>query len=268
MTVRIGLLILFAIAAFIPAAQALPPASCGTAFCIVDLDTAVYLDNNTWGAGGATGSQSISATTATAWSTTWDWERPENNQVTSYAAAIRGWHTSIGFHFTPASVTGLPLPVQPMSPVMSTTAFTLTLDGTRTNIYDISYDLWFHTQSLPTGSSVPAFELMIWLARSPGINDWHSPVATPTIGGIVWDVFRNSSTFYTVVVQGANLTGATLDLREFIAYGINQGWLSSTWYLTSIEFGAEIFKGKGTLSVSQYATSFSAASRYGIRLRY
>jgi hypothetical protein len=49
----------------------------------------------------------------------------------------------------------------------------------------------------------------------------------------------------------------TLQLDQFIAEAIHQASLgkltfSSSWYLSSVEFGIEVYQGKGTFRVSDY----------------
>src|SRR5262245_15736098 len=176
--------------------------ACSTPFCFLDLAPGVYVVNNTWNTAGATGSQSITVSSATAWTTVWDWTRPETNVVTSYAYAGRGWNYGVGWYYPPAQ-TGLPLAVATLPQILGTTVYSLLLNVLRgPQIYDISYDIWFHTQALPASNDASAMELMIVLAESAGLQDWRPPTAIATIDGHSWKVFRNSAEFYTFSPNG------------------------------------------------------------------
>src|SRR5262245_49669371 len=101
-------------------------ATCSANFCTLDLTSAIYVVNNGWNIAGATGSQSIETLSPTSWKTVYDWNRSEPFTVTSYAAAILGWH--FGWHFTPAA-TKLPRQLSSHTPIVAVADWDLIPDA-------------------------------------------------------------------------------------------------------------------------------------------
>lgn len=230
------------------------PATCATAGCQVS-SAPWYLLNNQWGKSPATvGSQDVVAVSPSAWRTTFTWTRPDDWQVTTYVAAILGWH---GGYQVPSEFTGLPIPVVGPHKVLTETAFTITPTGPAPLRYDVAYDLWL--AGLPDGSG-PRVELMVWLSFSQDYLGVNQPyVAYPTIGGVKWKVFVTATRgpkldTISFLVNGPNLTGAKLDLKDFVRWTVENrpDILPATHFLTGVEFGPEIYKGAGTLDVTKY----------------
>lgn len=239
-----------------PAAEAQLPRTCSTNGCTIDMSPSTYVYDNEWNKRGARGSQSVTVLSPTHWSTTWDWNRHQEWTVTTYASAVTGWHW--GWHFPPAQ-TGLPVAVSTHTPVTAAVQYQYlpdaTCGGRRTCRYDVAFDLWFHGTADP-GTGSPLFELMVWLSYSRA-DLWigYTPVLqNVAIGGHTWNVFRTSSSNAVFVIADPDdVTGATLNLTDFVDEIVaqNLGILPS-WYLTSVEFGIEVYKGKGTLDVTAY----------------
>jgi glycosyl hydrolase family 12 len=240
------------------------PQTCSSTRCIIDMSSSTYVIDNQWDIGTASGTQSVTVNSTTSWSTTWNWNRPEEWNVTTYAAAITGWHW--GWHFPPAQ-TGFPLQLSAGQSVRLDTAFNVQLQsGTAVQRYDVAYDIWFHPTATPADDGSNRYELMIWLAYSRDL--WGSPsqvpIATPMIGGHRWKVFTdylvNGVPHYVAfVVDGPDLTGVSLDLKDFTDWLLaNHVMLQPAWYLTSVEFGPEIYKGRGTLNVTAYSVNIGS----------
>jgi xyloglucan-specific endo-beta-1,4-glucanase len=254
---RLSFAVALALLFITPAAPPAAPVSCAAKGCVLAFSP-LYLLNNLWNASGATGTQSITVASPTAWSTTFSWSRPDDWQVTSYAAAILGWHW--GWR-VPRELTGLPIPVVGAQRVLTESAFTIMPAGSAPLRYDMAYDLWLHgtPDPKPNGSD-PRVEVMIWLSYSQdylgGDEAW---VASPTIAGRRWKVRVEATRGKTpdtisFVIDGPNLSGASLDLKEFLAWTVanRPDILPPTHFLTSVQFGPEIYKGAGTIDVTTY----------------
>lgn len=102
------------------------------------------------------------------------------------------------------------------------------------------------TSSSATGSN--EYEIMIWLAALGGagpISSTGSPIATPTIDGVTWNLFsgpNGAMTVYSFVAQSqaSSFSGDLLDFFEYLES--SQGYPSSQ-YLLSIGAGTEPFTG-------------------------
>jgi hypothetical protein len=239
-------------------------ATCNTNLCSLDLDSRLYVLNNWWNVGGDVSvmSQSITSTAADAWQSAWDIERTDEWSVTTYSAVILGWHW--GWHFSPEA-TQLPIQLDDSVNLSLAVAFTFTPDGacgvSRTCRFDVSFDCWLHDVPVPGSGDEPVWEVMIWLAWTRDLWWGYTIVASPTIEGIVWDVIEVTDRPVPVTVflrQGADLTGFGGSLSAFTDWLVTNRGMPGTWYLSSVQFGPEIFKGKGTLSVTSYAAFVDA----------
>jgi len=235
--------------------------TCSSNGCVIDMSPPTYVLNNHWNTAGAYYvSQSSTVTSPTSWSTSWDMDRPEEWTVTTYAAAILGWHW--GWRY-PASQTGLPVQISSRTPINASVAFNLVPDGScgvsRTCRFDIAYDVWFHTTSDP-GTSTPAHEMMIWLAYSRDLFVGYPIAGSATLGGHRWKVIKATATYTAFVLdEPADLTGATLNIMEFAGWLADNLGMPNSWWLDSVQFGPEIYKGKGTLNMTYYAVTVGGA---------
>jgi hypothetical protein len=230
--------------------------TCSTHGCIIDMPPDKYVLNNHWNTNGNPISQSVTVHSPTSWSTSWDFDRPENWTVTTYAAVISGWHW--GWRYPPAQ-TGLPVQVSSRTPINAQVAFKYVPDQScgvsRVCRVDIAYDVWFHDNSNP-GTSNPAFEMMIWLAYSRDLFVGYTPLGYANIAGHRWKAIRAHETYTAFVLdEPADLTGASLNISEFVDWLVQNQGLPSTWWVDSVQFGPEVYKGKGTLNVTSYAVS-------------
>lgn len=102
------------------------------------------------------------------------------------------------------------------------------------------------TSSTATGSN--EFEIMVWLAALGGagpISSTGSPVSTPTINGVTWNLFsgpNGATTVYSFVAQ-SEVTSFTGDLLAFFKYLESSEGFSSSQYITTLEAGSEPFTG-------------------------
>jgi hypothetical protein len=114
---------------------------------------------------------------------------------------------------------------------------------------NVSYDIWFNRQDVaPLKLGQPdAGELMIWLSY-PGIRD-EADARHVVIDGIQWDVMTwvahnpttNTSWRYIAYLAHHQRNSVSrLWLNPFFRDAERAGEVSPSWYLTAIDFGAEI----------------------------
>jgi Glycosyl hydrolase family 12 len=237
---------------------AAPPAdatTCSVNGCSLDMSSSTYVLNNEWNLGSATGSQSVSVNSPTSWSTSWDWNRAEEWTVTTYGSAITGWQW--GWHI-PQAQTGLPIQIASGTPINASVAFDHVPDPScgvsRTCRYDIAYDVWIHDSSNP-GTTNPIFEMMIWLAYERNLTVGQPVAGYATIGGHQWKVLVQGSYAAFVINEPADLTAADLNITEFAQWLVTNQGKPSSWWITSVQFGPEAYKGKATLNVTSYSVS-------------
>ncbi|MBC8135249.1 MAG: endo-1,4-beta-glucanase [Fibrella sp.] len=209
-----------------------------------------YINNNVWGQGGADASswESIwtwgNASGSWGWGSNWSWTGGNAWDVKAYPSVVLGWHW--GWERTG---TGLPVRINANRPVNSKANFSVT----GTNTLNVAYDLWFHTQSNPTWENNPSDEVMIWLYRQNGAGPLGTFEGTVNLAGTSWDLYRGNIGWNVFsFIRRSNTTNATMNLRDFYGEIVRRGWMANTKYLTSVQFGSEIFNGNGQLNVNEY----------------
>ncbi|GKT56432.1 glycoside hydrolase family 12 protein [Colletotrichum tofieldiae] len=200
--------------------------------------------NNLWGASSGTGSQCTTLTGLSGsnlqWSTTWSWSGGQYN-VKSYANAV------VNISKKALSAIGS---------IPSTWNWSYSGSGLVANV---AYDLF--TSSTASGS--PQYEIMIWLGSLGGagpISATGSTIATPTVAGRTWNLYKGVNGQMTVFsfVAPSNVQSFSGDLKAFITYLVNSQGLPSSQILQSIGAGTEPFVGSNAkFTTTAYTASLS-----------
>ncbi|KAG8706191.1 hypothetical protein FRC09_002528 [Ceratobasidium sp. 395] len=99
---------------------------------------------------------------------------------------------------------------------------------------------------------------MIWLSARGGAGPAGSQIATVTVAGKSWKLFKGTVSTWTVwsFVAASEITNwSNQDLKTFFTYlSSNQG-LSTSKYLTGVQAGTEPFIGSATLTTSSYSVT-------------
>lgn len=115
---------------------------------------------------------------------------------------------------------------------------------------NVAWDLWFSTTDTGHG----ALEFMVWLRGN--VSPIGSKVASMTLAdGSGWDVWhKDQGTPVVSYVKQAQVDSVTdLDMLSLIKDAISRGYCSTSWFLTSSQFGSEIWVGGTGLTVSGYS---------------
>jgi Glycosyl hydrolase family 12/Ricin-type beta-trefoil lectin domain-like len=244
-----------ALLALTGAAQA---ATCNTNFCTLDLNSRIWVNNNGWGweSSPAGWSESITTNSSTAWRTDFNWPSgPNNNSVKAYPAAILGWHW--GWHF---QNTGLPVQLSANRNIDTNYAYSVNFGG---GVGNVAYDIWLHTQSNPNLEN-PSDEIMIWVNSTGGAGpiSQQAVISNLNIAGSTWNLHRGNIGWNVwSFVRTSNSGSGSFNIKAFTDYlRANQG-MSSSKYLTSVQFGTEIFRGAGNLNVTNYNATVGGTSQ-------
>jgi hypothetical protein len=209
-----------------------------------------WLNNNLWGASGASGTQSLWSTCSSGntigWGTEWTNWTGSAGQVKSYDSAVLGWHWGW-------KVSGTGLPVQLSANKTITCGWTYRVQAGQA--IDVAYDLFAHGTANPGSNDDPTDEIMIWLYRSGGAAPIGGTIATVNIAGTSWELHQGKNNRWNVYsfVRSSNAdTGATLSLSDFLKELTANRGLATSKYLTSVQAGAEVFLGSGRLDTDQY----------------
>jgi hypothetical protein len=237
-------------------------ANCTAAFCTLDLNTRIWVNNNTWGSDSSPAgwSESITTNSGSAWRTDFNWPTgANNNNVKAYPSAVLGWHW--GWHF---QNTGLPVQLSANRDVNSSYAYSVNFGSG--GVGNVAYDIWLHTQSNPNLEN-PSDEIMIWVNATGGAGpiSQQTVISNISIGGSTWNLHRGNIGWNVwSFVRTSNSGSGSINVRNFTDYlRANQGMAASK-YLTSVQFGSEIFHGAGNLNVTNYTAAVGSASSGGI----
>lgn len=162
-----------------------------------------------------------------------------------------------GCHYGNCSTgSGLPLQVSAFGNPQSSVNF-----NTASGQWDASYDIWFDTQPNPSGQN-DGEELMIWANHAGAPEPAGSQIGTANIEGATWQVWEsrmnNGGIGWNDVsyVRESPTNAITVNLKDFTGDSLARGYLSSAWYLTSVQFGFEPWQGGPGLGVNSF--SFTA----------
>lgn len=111
-------------------------------------------------------------------------------------------------------------------------------------VADVSYDLWL----APSAGANDQYEIMVWLAAlgaAGPISDTGSPIATPTINGVAWKLYKgpNGSTTVFSFVADSTITNWNGDMKKFFDYLTAHNGVSATSVVTHLQAGTEPFTG-------------------------
>ena len=228
------------------------------AVAATDADPAIipagkYLvNNNTWGKrhspGGHESVYVSGATSPLSWGARYNWPVGDAPyQVKAFPSIISGWHFGLW-----SMNSGLPVPLAARQSVTTSGSFTVTNPG----VQNVAYDCWFHRIERPGKDDKPTDELMIWVARFGGAGPLGQLQGRVELGGATWEIYRGQIGWNVFsFVRTTNATTWAIDVRDFTDYLVSvKGWMEKEKYLTSVQFGSEIFRteGDGRLDVTDY----------------
>jgi hypothetical protein len=162
---------------------------------------------------------------------------------------------------------GLPRAISQIGAGTVMTSWTYAENGA-TGSFNAAYDVWFSTGSGgdPTAAAPSGGYLMVWFNDSPlnqPIGRLLATGGTATIGGkqfSIWYVMNGSKPCVSYVAQ-QNFTSWTFSLGDFIQDAIARNCsgttkcLSSTWYLTNVFAGFEIWYGGVGLETKDFGVT-------------
>lgn len=120
--------------------------------------------------------------------------------------------------------------------------------------FDVAFDLWL--TSRPNGNaSTITNEVMIWLHKG-GLVPFGSQIGTYSDGAISGKIYYQAGTRpYIAVVLDTDSTAGDINVASILAKLVSLGLVSPSEYLASLEFGAEVGSGAGTLTLHSFDLS-------------
>ena len=134
-------------------------------------------------------------------------------------------------------------------------------DNGATGSYNAAYDVWFSTSSAgePSASYPSGGFLMVWYHMPTSNQPIGSMIASTTIDGKGWNVWygTNSGNGKPCVTYAAqqSINSFSYSLGDFIQDAVTRGYLQSSWYLTNVFAGFEIWNGGVGLEVTDFSVT-------------
>jgi Glycosyl hydrolase family 12 len=187
-----------------------------------------------------------------AWGADWDWTHASSStssSVLAYPAAVDGWEWGWVY-----SDTGLPVQLSSGTSVSSSWNYTFTQDTA--NTFDVSYDNWITSSSDP-GDSNPQAEMMIWLNHGGGAGPAGSEVATVSVDGASWDLYIDTDNTWPIYSfeRTSTTTSSSLTITNFTKVLTSSYGLNSSYYLSSVQAGVEVWAGEGQIDANSYSVT-------------
>lgn len=216
--------------------------------------------NSKWGHtlnGWGTGTQCVTRSdsdSAHGWQADVDWSNnasfgDDEYHIKAFPSDVVGWQ----WGYADSDNAGLPVQLSAEKNVQTSWTFQTQLGDHKS---DAIYDLWVDPSTNPSGQ--PTDEVMVFLDYTDGAHPDSDKVATVSVGGADWDVYRSTGSWQVIsFVRTATTSSADLNLRDFLDYSTNAGWLAPTKYLISVQAGFEIWRGTGKYVTTNYQLSVS-----------
>ncbi|MFW2831124.1 GH12 family glycosyl hydrolase domain-containing protein [Sphingomonas sp. ID0503] len=194
--------------------------------------------------------------------TTFNWSFPA---TTDKGATIKGYPEVI-FGVPPLGANKAnPTDKAAVFPVQLKTLTDITLDHDvsfkgNTGGFNVAYDIWL-TDKPNGGRDSVTNEVMIWVHKG-AVAPYGKPVGTFTDNGVTYSIYNKDS--YTAFVADEDVPKGSINLDNFFAKMIDMGLMSSDEYLASVELGAEIVGGTGSLTINDLDISVSSRGDDGV----
>ena len=142
----------------------------------------------------------------------------------------------------------------------------MTLPCSLTDVVPAAYDTFLGASA----SGANTFEVMVWLGLYGGISPLSAngypftPIATPTIGGVAFDLAYGTNgnvKVYSFVAHSraaTNFNGDILNFYKYLAQNYGSNGFTTSLVVQSIQAGSEVFTGSGaTFTTTGYTISAS-----------
>lgn len=222
--------------------------------------------NNTWGSGNLVDGKdySVGATyhaNSMTTATTFTWDYPPNTlsytKVLGYPSVMFGSDTfnNVWGEYDPAMV----LPVQVKNLTSLTSSYNSSIGG-EVQSFDVAYDIWLTNKPNGIWSDITN-EVMIWTHRGD-MNTYGTKVGTYSDGNYSATIYHIGT--YTALVPDKDFLVGTIDVKDVLAKLQALGIVSGDEYVNQIDYGAEPFQGKGSLTLNSLSIDVGSKDAAGI----
>jgi hypothetical protein len=118
---------------------------------------------------------------------------------------------------------------------------------------NVAFESWFFPTEDVSFDEVE-FEMMVWVNRSDNIYPAGSLVESVTFSDGTYDLYLDyfDDWTYFAYVRQDYITEGSLNWNEFVNHLVDEGYISSSYYMSVIEFGTEIIYGSGEFQIDHF----------------
>lgn len=188
-----------------------------------------------------------------------------NSSIDDATNGPPGGYASIyqGCHWGKCSTGGLtskPIEVSNLTTGKVTSSWSTTQPG-GSNVYDVTYDIWFNRT--PTASGQPdCAELMVWLNHDGSVQPIGSQIASSvSVGGRSYNVWEGPQPWgdtisYELTTGVTSVSG--LDVGALAQDAVRLGYLSRSCYLIDVKAGFELWRGGTGLATRSFSVTIAS----------
>jgi hypothetical protein len=174
----------------------------------------------------------------------WYWPNGINNEVKAYPEIL--------FGFKPfdnkSTTTKLPVKISDGKKIIASFSSVTT---TFTGIGNTAFDIWITSSPTPTQKDIKR-EIMIW-TKNYGQMPGGSKIASVNIDNVNFDFYKADWNWtYLAFVIKDNIDYKTINIHKFVEYLVNNGYMTNSEYLASVEFGNEVVQGQGSTKITNF----------------
>ena len=214
---------------------------------------------NVWNPAGAatyseTDSGSISLTEVASLNMAWNVVSSSSPGIVSFGSIVYGLHPGN----STSTTTKLPVLVSAVPSTALVTGHVIT-NCLTTCGYDTTFDIFVMSSKAPSNTA-GGVEILIHTSDSLTTNS-NSPNGTVTWNGVTYQVIYNGfsvanwNNVQYLAPAGTSVTDLNLNLNSLMSDLVARGYINSTDYLVSVEFGTEVGFGSGTTNITNFSVT-------------
>ena len=212
-----------------------------------------YVVNNDWNVEGLTRGKDYTLTSAfttknMASGTVFNWNFPVSNalspKILAYPEVIFGSSPLSGSAVNPTDTHVFPIKVSDIRGL--TASHDVTYAGNMGG-FNVSYDIFLSNSTQGVGKAAVSNEVMVWVHK-PDFVAFGDVIGKYSKDGFSATIYHTGT--YTALVADKDMPVGTIDIADIFKVLKGLGVIADTEYLRSVELGAEVVSGAGSLKVN------------------
>lgn len=133
--------------------------------------------------------------------------------------------------------------------------------GGNTDGHNVAFDIWL-TNAPNGGAASITNEVMVWLHKG-GVTPFGTLVGTYSDANFTGKIYHAAAQRYTAIISDTDITRGQIDIAAMLRKLRALGIASDSEYVASIELGAEVVYGAGTLTINDLSLDYQTRGLNG-----